>query len=285
MSVDEAKRLHQAGQTDQAISMIEQILASDEASTDTAGALDLLGTIAVDEGYLSMAQQAWSRLLDEYPDYAAGKDVDTRLRLVSALLMAQGSESPTVETTAVEKPAVEVPATKMPAEAAPAVPAPAPLPATGNDVKSTPQPVAPAAEISGKVLVAGRGRPYDAVVETNRRIVEFLRERGVDAVSSTGDVPVVEGSDMVLPFLLRKGEDEGAGSVLLVTADYLRMQKIVTECYLPAGAELWTVKAKGGTGTKGRPYSATGVTEALLERFLDRLEKKVGGPGLPVTLQ
>ena len=42
-------------------------------------------------------------------------------------------------------------------------------------------------------------------------------------------------------------------------------------------------KVSGGTGWKGRPYSKTGVTEALFERFMEKLEPKIGGPGLPVS--
>jgi hypothetical protein len=85
--------------------------------------------------------------------------------------------------------------------------------------------------------------------------------------------------------LLQKGQQEDAASVLLLTADYVSMQKMMLDCYLSEGTKLWKFKVSGGTGWKGRPYSQTGVTEALAERFLEKLGKKVGEPGLPVTVQ
>jgi outer membrane biosynthesis protein TonB len=297
-SLDEARVLQEQGRTEEALAAIESLLGSDASGDEKAAGLDLLGTIAVEKDLLTMAKQAWTQLSNEYPDYAENNDIGTKLLLVSALLKSQDSPEPpkaedqpqptpepAAEPTAVVAPAptaVSAPATESePAEAA--APAPPALPKPEPDV--APAPVTTAAESSGVVLVAAKGRPYDAIIETNTRVVAFLREQGVDAVNATGGVPVVESSEMVLPFLLHKGKDEGAGSVLLVNADYVRMQKITTECYLPAGAELWKFKVSGGTGVKGRPYSATGITEALLERYLEKLGKKVGGPGLPVTLK
>jgi hypothetical protein len=281
-TLEEARRLQEAGQTDEALSIVEELLGSQVTGDETAAALDLLGSIAVDKGYLPMAKQAWAQLVEEYPDYAVQNDVETKLRLVSALLRT--ATTPPAEPSSPALPVTEVPATTPAEPPAPVLPAPSPAP-TPAVADAEKKPVAPPQQASGLVLIAGRGRPYDAVVETNQRIVAFLRERGVDAVSSTGDVPVVESSGMVLPFLLQKGREEKAASVLLLTADYMRVQKVISECYSPEGAELWKVKASGGTGVKGRPYSETGVTEALLERFLERLEKQIGGPGLPVTLR
>ena len=96
---------------------------------------------------------------------------------------------------------------------------------------------------------------------------------------------MVQESKMVLPFLLQKGQENGAGSVLVFNAEFARMQKIVMECYLPEGVSLWKLKVSGGTGVKGRGYSKTGINENLVERFLDKLTEKIGEPGLPVTLK
>ena len=96
---------------------------------------------------------------------------------------------------------------------------------------------------------------------------------------------MVQESKMVLPFLLQKGQENGAGSVLVFNAEFARMQKIVMECYLPEGVSLWKLKVSGGTGVKGRGYSKTGINENLVERFLEKLAEKIGGPGLPVTLK
>lgn len=296
-SVDEARGLHEKGQTEEALAAIEELLGSDAADDQKAEALDLLGTIAVEKGYFSMAKQAWSQLQDDYPGYAGENDVATKLLLVSALLKSEEPAAPakTAEqpSKAIEPtPEPEVSATPAPA-AAPTEPAEAPAPAPPAAPKVAPE-VAPQTEAvptpasspaAGLVLVVGRGRPYDAIAETNDWVIRHLREQGVDAASATGGIPVVEDSKMVLPFLLQKAQEEGAGSVLMIKADYARIQKIAMECYLPEGVNLWKVKVSGGTGKKGREYSKTGINEDLVERFLGKLDDKVGGPGLPVTLQ
>lgn len=269
-SLDDARRLHEEGLTDEALATIESVLSSGAAETEKAAALDLLGTIAVDEGQLAMAKQAWSRLQAEHPDYAESHDTDTKLRLVSALLMTE--ESPAV------------PAEKAPSPPAATEPAATPQPSPAKAATPSP-PAAPAVEASGRVLIAAKGKPHDAVRELSDRIVEHLREKGVDAESATGGIPVVEDSKMVLPMLLQKGQAENVGSVVLLSADFVSMQKVALDCYAPAGARIWKLKVSGGTGWKGRPYSQTGITEELAERFLKKLDEKVGGPGLPITLK
>jgi len=270
-SLEDARRLQQEGKTEEALAAIESVLGSGVAAAEKAEALDLLGTIAVDKGQLAMARQAWSRLEEEYPDYADSHDTATKLSLVSALLKTD--EAPVAEP---------VPA---PAPAA-VTPKPAPAPEVSPSVAATPSPGAVAAtEASGVVLVAARGKPHDAVRELSDRIVEFLRGEGVDAQSATGGIPVVEESKMVLPMLLQKGQQDSAGSVLLLTADFVSMQKVALDCYTPAGAKIWKIKVSGGTGWKGRPYSKSGITEELAERFLEKLGKKIGEPGLPITLK
>ena len=69
-SLEDARRLQQEGKTEEALAAIESVLGSGVAAAEKAEALDLLGTIAVDKGQLAMARQAWSRLEEEYPDYA-----------------------------------------------------------------------------------------------------------------------------------------------------------------------------------------------------------------------
>ena len=298
-SLDEARSLHENGQTAEALAAIEGLLGSDAPGDQKAEALDLLGTIAVDKGYFSMAKQAWSQLQDEYPDFAGENDVATKLLLVSALLKSGESAAPVKvaeEPMKAVEPVVEPEISETPAAAAVAAPAEAaepaetPAPAPPAAPKAAPKPAEAvptptASETPGLVLVVGRGRPYDAIAETNDWVIRYLRERGVDAASATGGIPVVEESQMVLPFLLQKAQEDGAGSVLVIKADFARMQKIVMECYLPEGVSLWKVKVSGGTGKKGRKYSKTGINEDLVERFLGKLDPKVGGPGLPVTLK
>jgi len=280
-SLDDARRLHEEGRTDEALAAIESVLSSRAAETEKAAALDLLGTIAVDEGQLAMAKQAWSRLQTEHPDYAESHDTDTKLRLVSALLMTQ--EAPAVPAEPEQK-AVEESAPADPRPPAATEPAAAPQPSPAKAATPSP-PAAPAVEASGRVLIAAKGKPHDAVRELSDRIVAHLREKGVDAESATGGIPVVEDSKMVLPMLLQKGQAENVGSVVLLSADFVSMQKVALDCYAPAGARIWKLKVSGGTGWKGRPYSQTGITEELAERFLKKLDDKVGGPGLPITLK
>jgi hypothetical protein len=282
-SLEEAHQLHGEGRTEEALAAIESVLGSGAAGAEKAAALDLLGKIAVDEGQLAMAKQAWTRLVDEYPEYAETHDTATKLSLVSALLKTEAAppanEIEPRELAEEETIVSPVAPTRVERDA-PAAEAP---PAT---VPAAPSPTAPAAEeSSGVVLVAARGKPHDAVREFSRRIVEFLREGGVNAESATGGIPVAEDSKLVLPMLLQKGQQDSAGSVVFVTADFASMQKVALDCYTPEGVKLWKMKVSGGTGWKGRPYSVSGITEELAERFLEKLQKKIGEPGLPITLK
>ena len=292
-SLEEARQLHEDGKTQEALAAIESVLSSGAVDMEKAASLDLLGTIAVDEGQLVMAKEAWSRLMDEYPDYAASSDTATKLSLVSALLKTE--KAPAVAETVVKEggqeeaaleEVAEAPSEKTAEPAALAVPAPAVAAESSSpEPMAVPAPTAAPSEGSDVVLVAARGKPHDAVKELSDRVVAYLRDQGVDAVSATGGIPVVEKSKMVLPLLLQKGQQDSAGSVLLLTADFVSMQKVALDCYLPEGAKLWKMKVTGGTGWKGRPYTKTGITEGLAERFMEKLDKKVGEPGLPVSLQ
>jgi len=78
-------------------------------------------------------------------------------------------------------------------------------------------------------------------------------------------------------------EEEGANGLLLVTSNFDSLAKVVVECYTPEGALAWKKKVTGGTGWKGRPYSASGMNEALVKRALDKLDGQVGGPCLAVS--
>jgi hypothetical protein len=279
-SIQEARQLQDEGRTEEALAAIESVLGSSAAEPEKAAALDLLGTIAVDEGQLAMAKQAWARLAEEYPEYAQSHDTATKLSLVSALLKA--ADLPEVGDNA-PKIAAEVEATV--AREVPVV-EPTPAPESSKPASATPAPAAvESTEPSGVIFVAARGKPHDAVREFSRRVVEFLREGGVDAESATGGIPVAQDSKMVLPMLLQKGQQDSAGSVLFLTADFVSMQKVAVDCYTPEGTKLWKMKVSGGTGWKGRPYSVSGITEELAERFLEKLQKKIGEPGLPITLK
>jgi hypothetical protein len=114
-------------------------------------------------------------------------------------------------------------------------------------------------------------------------IIEHLQSRGVAAESATKGVPVVEKSTLVIPALLRQVETEGANSLLLITSNFESLAKVVVECYTPEGVLAWKKKVSGGTGWKGRPYSASGMNQALVDRALEKLDGQVGDPCLPVS--
>lgn len=260
-SLEEARRLYRAGRLDAALNELQEILDSPATDAAWAQALDLLGTIGVEEDDLPLAYEAWSRLLTEFPDLA-DTDAKAKLKLVTALMEAQGM-GPTAE-------AEEVESAQLPPRPPP-VPAAAAAPRAGFDPK-------------GKVFLAGRGSPHDAVQDTSEQVIAFLRQQGVDVVSATGGIPVVQESKLVLPLLLDKGRQENATSVLLLTAEFSRVQKITVDCFDPDGGELWHLKVSGGTGWTGRDHSPTGVNVVLVERVLEKLGGRVGTPGLPVTL-
>ena len=114
-------------------------------------------------------------------------------------------------------------------------------------------------------------------------VIEHLQSKGVSAESATKGVPVVEKSAQVLLALLHQLEEEGGHSLLLVTSDFESVGKVVVECYTREGDLAWKKRATGGTGWTGRPYSAAGMNEKLVERILDKLDGQVGDPCLPVA--
>ena len=291
-SLDEAKSLEAQGRRDSALEVLDEILGSDASAEEKAGALDLLGTIAVDEGDLQLAYQSWNRLVDEYPDFAQPFGAATKLTLVTSLMKATG-ESP---LTQAEAPTTPTPVTPTSPPAPPETKADAAsvgekAPATEPAAPTKPQPATPSSQrpdpplADGTVLVAVSGKPYDAAVQTGEAVIAFLRERGVNAVTATEGIPVVRDASSLVPVMVQRIRDEGASSALLIDADYPGRQKVSAQCYSPDGAQFWKTKVVGGTGWTGRDYSKTGINEDLVERFNKKLSDLIGGPGLPVTMQ
>lgn len=318
-SLEKAKSLESQGQRDAAVEELDELLVSDAPAEEMAGALDLLGTIAVEEGDLQLAYQSWNRLVGEYPAFAKDLGATTKLSLVSSLLEAKG-ESPSLKTEAPSKSEVDTAPTtptaapvkavddKTPTakEADTAAPTVAPTPAQDSaaptkGAEAAPTSAEPAAAdsastssssqrpdpapTSGTVLVAVSGKPYDAAVEAGEMVIAFLREQGVDAVSATEGIPVVRDASALVPVMVQRARDQGATSALLVDAEFPGRQKVSAQCYSPDGAQYWKTKVVGGTGWTGRDFSKTGVNVKLVERFKKKLTSLVGGPGLPVTLK
>ncbi|MGB5660682.1 MAG: hypothetical protein WBO54_14470 [Thermoanaerobaculia bacterium] len=289
-SVEEARQLYQNGDELAARGVLIEILALETDETVRAQALDLVGMIAVDEGDLDLAAAVWKKLISDFPDSPEATEAKTKLSLATDLGEARAA-------------APEADRDGAPVEAEKTAPAPGPMPAVkpADQVASQPkeeaepaqeaEPAEPAAPAAPKqrapqtdlVLVAGRGKPHDGAQRAAEVIIEHLQSRGVAAESATKGVPVVEKSTMVIPALLRQVEEEGANGLLLVTSNFESVAKVVVECYTPEGTLAWKKKVSGGTGWKGRPYSASGMNETLVERVLDKLDGQVGGPCLAVS--
>jgi len=282
-SVEEARRLYQKGEQLAAQEELLEILALESDGTVRAQALDLLGMIAVDKGDLELAADVWEKLISDYPDSPQATEARTKLSLATDLNEVRATE-PVDRASAPVEAERSVPASPPVAVEAP----PDQVVSKPADEAETAEPVTPAApkpqsERSDLVLVAGRGKPHDGAQRAAAVVIEHLQSRGVATESATKGVPVVEKSALVIPALLRQLEDEGGHSLLLVTSNFQGAEKIVVECYLPEGLLVWKKKVTGGTGWKGKPYSATGLNETLIERLLEKLDEQVGGSCLPVS--
>jgi hypothetical protein len=282
-SVEQAKKYIQNQDLAQAKQELAEVLASDTTDEEMASALDLMAAIAVEEWDYATAAQLWGRLVEEYPERAEELGAATKLKLAQALLGQQEVER--APEPAEEVPAAPVAAVPEPvapsAESAPAEVAPAPAPETTQREVRAGRPVAQ--KVPGLVLVAGTGKPYDAAQHAVSELATYLIESGVKTELPTGGIPVVESAATSMMRLLDAVEERGAESLAFMRVNFATVEKIVVEVYSPDGALLWKERVSGGTGHTGRPYSKTGVNKNLLERFLNKLAKRVGGPGLPVT--
>lgn len=280
-SVEEARQLYQKGDELAAREVLIEILALETDGAVRAQALDLVGMIAVDKGDLELAAAVWDKLISDFPDSPEAVEARNKRSLATDLSQARSTVPEPDKVRAL-----------VPAETT--APAPAPTPAEGSTEVVASQPVEeaePAAPVAPEqqparanlVLVAGRGKPYDGAQRAAEVVIEHLQSRGVAAESATKGVPVVEKSTMVIPALLRHVEEEGANSLLLVTSNFESLAKVLVECYTPEGVLAWKKKVSGGTGWKGRPYSASGMNEALVDRALEKLDGQVGDPCLPIS--
>ena len=287
-SVEEARRLYQNGDPAAAEDELLEILALESDGAVRAEALDLLGMLAVDRGDLDLANAVWEKLILDYPDSPLAAEARAKLSLATDLFEVRAEPSEAAPAEAPVPPKAEAPTSpaeesvpEVAAKPAPASPAAPPAPADAAEpAEPAPEPRGAKASV---VLVAGRGKPYEGAQRAAEVIIEHLQSQGVAAESATKGVPVVEKSSAVIPALVRQVEEEGANSLLLVTSDFDNIGKVAVECYTPEGDLAWKKRVTGGTGWTGRPYSATGMNETLVQRMLEKLDKQVGGPCLPTT--
>jgi hypothetical protein len=281
-TLEEARRLYREGEDLAAREQLLEILALESDGMVRASALDLLAMMAVDRGDLELAAAVWEKLISDFPDSPEAEEARTKQSLATDLAELR-SEQPRTATTV---PGVEAPSSEPSPrpEAAPreADTAPPPVATEAAATLATAEPAARGAQ-SKLVLVAGRGTPHDGAQRAAEVVIGHLQSRGVSAESATKGVPVVERSDLVLPALLQHLQLQDGGSLLVVSSDFETLERIVVECYTPEGVLAWKKKVTGGTGWKGRPYSATGMNEKLVERMLDKLDEQVGGGCLPLS--
>jgi hypothetical protein len=282
-SLDEAWRLFLAGDHEAAARQ------ATEASADEgqrAGALNLLGSIAYEQGRCDSAREEWTAAAEL--GGIAGREAALKLALLSAAPAgcpsqpgggavpsapaalpdpdpsepaAAAADAPQAERETAGSPPVPPIAAAPPADARP------PSPPAGPSLEPPPPPSASAptaGEPSSLVLVAGKGTPFDEVCKAVERATAFLRAQGIE---------------MVLAQLLTAARERGAAGVVLIDARFGHRERVEATCYDPRGGILFEEGVTGGMGLV-RPVR---MNETLMERIEERLASHVGGPCLPVA--
>ncbi len=290
-SLDRARELYREHRLDEAKQELTRLLDSDSGDRVRAAALDLLAAIAVQEQDFQAARAHWAELAVSHADHPEALAAEARLDLIDALLECRGeAESPTLAEGAVpaapEPAAPEGPAVldRSAAQARESLPdldptppaeAPAPVPP-----RSEPPPPAPS-PAPGLLLIGGTGQPYDSSQEAIAMVLEFLRQRGVELMPGDTEIPAIRGEEAVLAFLLTEARERGAAGLLFVTTRFGFREYVRVERFSPEGVSLWKEMVRGGFARKG-VLEQDQVNEALLERFLEKLEKRIGTPDLAV---
>lgn len=283
--LDEAWRLFLAGEHDAAAAAAAGLVGDE---SERAGALNLLGSIAWEQGRCEVARERWTDAaeLGGMPGHEAA--------LKLALLRAAGNECPAAAdgTLAAPPPGRVAPAAPVappatPAAELPSAPAGPMASPPGAPVPTMPPPAtepamaeesagAPAAALT---LIAGRGTPFDEVQKAVARVTSFLRQQGVAAESPTQEIAVVQESAVVLGQLLAAARERDAAGVLLLDARFGHRERVTATCYDPQGGTLFAEEVTGGLGLV-RPVR---MNTTLMERIEEKLAAHVGGPCLPLT--
>ena len=298
-SLDEAWRLFLEGEHDAAARQAAEVSA-DEGQR--AGALNLLGSIAFEQGRCGSAREHWAAAAEL--GGIAGREAALKLALLSAAPAGCASEfggraAPPVRGALPDPdPSEPAPAAADPAQgerpAAGSPPAPpiaaAPpagaqpvSPSAGRSLDAAPPPPSASAPTAGEpsslVLVAGKGTPFDEVRRAVERVTAFLRAQGIEAESPTEKIAVVQESEVVLAQLLSAARDRGAAGVVLIDVRFGHRERVEATCYDPQGGPLFEEGVTGGMGLV-RPVR---MNETLMERIEERLASHIGGPCLPVA--
>ncbi len=159
---------------------------------------------------------------------------------------------------------------------APGAPAP-PAPAPGAPEEPPPAATPPPPRAGTAVFIAGDGKPRKHFQEAAEQVMEFLAERGVAVRVAPDGLAMFQDARAALPRFLAATREAGAASLIYFEAQFGHREKIEIDCLTPDGAGLWSEQVTGGLGLSDRK-----VNKRLMRRFLEKLEPRVGGPGLPV---
>jgi len=247
-SLEKAKLLYTNRLYDEAKKEAVAIAVSSAPAEEKAAALNLLGSIAIDEGLYDAAVSNWSELVAKYPGTASAAEAEAKLPLAKRLAAAP---PPPPETVVTLKPA----------------------------------PVAKERLEEGTVLLAGSAP--EAPEYADQAVLEFmnlLASKGVkvqDAFTGRVRAPgMTRVEEFSLPNILAHAGEIGAASVLYVFIHFQGMENMRVECYSPEGKKLWSEKVSASMGA-----SPSGMTAGFIKRMSPKIAKHVGQQGLPANSQ
>jgi len=316
--LETAQNLFADGELEGAKRMAAELLAGGLSGEEGIEALDILASVAIAEGDYETAVLRLRAILAAEPGATAARDAQGKLTLIGRLvgepaaapaaaeMPGSAAPAPDSDAAAATAPAAEPAAEEAPAEIPdagrtdaemlaaaggadapgpraerPAAPEEAPAPRPSRivlpETVTAPEPIAP---LSGLVLLAGDGQPIEVIEEVVGLFAEHLAAAGVEAEVVPRTVWWRRGLDGALPDLLATARASEAASVLFIDMSFGYREKLKATCVGADGRELWRVGVSGGSGyTDHRPHDL--FNAELVERLYKKLDKRIGGPGLP----
>jgi len=146
------------------------------------------------------------------------------------------------------------------------------LDAQGNDATAPDPPAIQGPDLTGYVIVTGVSPEAPQFLDqAAAEFVNFLGARGVKAAVPPGGHQAAMGKGVA-----QLAREAGAASVLYVNIHFRGVENMKVKCYGPEGTILWEEKVAASTS-----LTKAGKTEGFIRRMSKKLEKRVGGPGLP----
>lgn len=247
-SFDRAKLLYTNKLYDEAKKELVAIAVSDAPAEQKADALNLLGTIAIDEGNYGAAIANWTELITKYPETRAAVEAEAKLPLARKL--AETPQPPASTTITVQPPPLE------------------------DEVLE-----------EGTVLVAASApEAPEFADQATLEFMNLLASKGVKAQNAFTGRLAAPGMSRVeafsLPNLLSYAKKVGAAGVLYVFIHFHGMENMRVECYASDGRKLWSEKVAASLG-----LSPSGMTAGFIRRMSPKIAAHVGKEGLPVASQ